>query len=387
MVVALSVVLTLVFLLAGAASSRLVRRRAHRLQSSSADRPERVHRLQRLLLTVLWCGAVGFGVLGGGAGAMAGLVRRRHESPVWAVLPAAAALVAFGVVMFVGGRAVRHAIAHVRGTSTSTPGRRRQVLAGVAVGLLWGAAIATANLLVPRHGVAHALWLVAVYVVGLFVLTSVVAPLLIVRIASRPLDRDIAQRLHRLAAEAGVRVRSFRVLDSRGQKVANAMQLGTLPGLRYVLLTDYLLDHLPEREVDAVVAHALGHARRHHLAIKLAAVAAVWAVLEVAVFAAKAAVGHGPAALLVAPIFLAIPLGIVLTQGLVGIRLEEAADDQAVELVGAPELADALSRIGELNDTKRDTGRTWALLTQHPGLEKRLRRLRRSGRRGGTAPA
>ncbi len=385
MVVALSIVLTVVVLLAGAGVARVITNRAERIRAADADRPERVHRLQRLLVTVFAGCFAGFAALGGLVGALAAFVRHRHENPVWAAPPGVAGFVAVLLALVVGGRTIRHTMAAVRGTPAKHPARRRQVVAGLVIGLTWGVAIAVANLLLPRHGLGHAVGLVLVYVVGLFVLSSVVAPLLIVHISSRPLDAGTARRLTRLATAAGVRVRAFRVLDSRGQKVANAAQLGTLPGLRYVLLTDYLLDHLPPREVDAVVAHELGHARRHHIAAKLAAVAAVWVVLEVAVFAIKAAVGHGPGALLVAPIFVAIPLGIVLTQGLVGIRLERAADDEAVELVGAGELADALEHIGQLNDTKRNTGRGWAILTQHPGLEARLRRLRRP-RQGGALP-
>jgi Zn-dependent protease with chaperone function len=108
----------------------------------------------------------------------------------------------------------------------------------------------------------------------------------------------------------------------------------------------------------------------------VSAVVAVWVVLEGAVVAIRAAAGHTLAALLVLPVFVAIPVGVLLTQGLLGVRFEEAADDEAAQLVGADRLSAALEHIGELNDTKRNTGRGWALITQHPGLEARLRRLR-----------
>ena len=187
-------------------------------------------------------------------------------------------------------------------------------------------------------------------------------------------------------------MRDFRVLKGRGRKVANAAQMGMLPGLRYVLLTDYLIDHLDRDELDAVVAHELGHARQHHLLIKLAAVGLTWGVLEGIVVAIDAARhGHGlggvAAAVLVAPLFVAIPVGMVLVQGLVGVRVETAADDVAAREVGAAQLASALEKVGRLNDTKRDTGRGWALLTQHPGLATRIEHLRdadRASARSGT---
>jgi STE24 endopeptidase len=376
MTVALMVLIAVVLLGAGVVAGRLVRARAARIAHSEADRPERVHRLQRLSLIVLGGYVLAFGVLGALFGALAGFARRHHHSPAGAAIVGGAGLIAVAFALFAGSRAIRRAIAEVRGTKLTTRGRRRQIAAGLAIGGFWAVAVVIGDRFVPRHGAGHLIGLVAVYVVGIFLLTSVVAPLIVVRVSSKPLTGETAQRLRRLAAGAGVRVRAFRVLSTRGQKIANAAQMGTIPGFRYVLVTDYLLDHLPAPEVDAVVAHELGHARRHHILIKVSAVVAVWVVLEGAVVAIRAAAGHTLAALLVLPVFVAIPVGVLLTQGLLGIRFEEAADDEAAQLVGADRLSAALEHIGELNDTKRNTGRGWALITQHPGLEARLRRLR-----------
>ena len=52
------------------------------------------------------------------------------------------------------------------------------------------------------------------------------------------------------------------------EPVFNAAVLGMFPRLRYVLLSEPLLERLPERELVAVVAHEVAHAKCHH-AIRL----------------------------------------------------------------------------------------------------------------------
>jgi STE24 endopeptidase len=369
-------------LAAGYACGWLVRKRVGLIESSEDKVADKVHRLQRIALILF--GAMFMLFIGGGAllGAMAAAARH-GSGRTGAVLVGIAGLAVFAagfVALLVGGRAVRRGVADVRGTSIRTPDRKRRVIGAVAMSAFWIALLVSGQALVPAHGTGAAIGRFLVYMVGLLLLTAVVVPLVVVRVSSRPLDEDRASRLRRLAERAHVSVRGYRVLKTRQQKIANAAQVGTLPGLRYVLLTDYLLDNLDYREVDAVVAHELGHARRHHVLIKLGAVFAMWVVLEGVAAAISAAAGHATGAILAAPLIVAIPVGMLVVQGLVGVRLERAADDQAAELVGADELAAALERVGELNDAKSDTGRGWALVTQHPGLQDRLARLRRAHR-------
>ena len=75
-----------------------------------------------------------------------------------------------------------------------------------------------------------------------------------------------------------------------------------------------------------------------------------------------------------------MPLALLVVNGLVGVRLEERADAAAVREVGAPELAAALEKLARLNDTKRNTGRGWAIVTQHPGLDDRIARLQHAAK-------
>lgn len=68
---------------------------------------------------------------------------------------------------------------------------------------------------------------------------------------------------------AGVRVAGIMRWPIHGGRVYNAMVMGVLPRLRYVLFTDDLLRDFPADERLAVLGHELGHARYRHLWIYL----------------------------------------------------------------------------------------------------------------------
>lgn len=203
----------------------------------------------------------------------------------------------------------------------------------------------------------------------------VLMPSLAVRLMpTRPLEQPMRQRLNALLARAGVRVREIRVLDTREQKVANALVMGLLPRLRYVLVTDYLLEHLEQDEVEATVAHEIGHAKQHHLLIKLGATLLLIGLLGAAGGLAASLIRGAGALVVGAPIVLL--LGLVLIQGGLGLVLERKADDYAARLVGVRPTIRALERIAELNMLKRRTGAAWNLLTHHPGFAQRVERLK-----------
>ena len=61
-----------------------------------------------------------------------------------------------------------------------------------------------------------------------------------------------------------VKVREILVWNTNGTMI-NAAVMGLMGWLRYVLITDALLEMLPEPQVRAVMAHEIGHVRRHHM--------------------------------------------------------------------------------------------------------------------------
>jgi Zn-dependent protease with chaperone function len=72
--------------------------------------------------------------------------------------------------------------------------------------------------------------------------------------------RDMLIRMCRLHE---VRVRELLLWNTFGGMI-NAAVMGIVAPFRYILLTDALLEHLPQRQVEAVMAHELAHVRRHH---------------------------------------------------------------------------------------------------------------------------
>ena len=71
---------------------------------------------------------------------------------------------------------------------------------------------------------------------------------------------DLRDRVFALAAKMGVKVQQIFVLPAGKGQVANAYAAKN----RIVMFTDYLLEHLSKREVDAIAAHELAHLRFKH---------------------------------------------------------------------------------------------------------------------------
>ncbi len=74
----------------------------------------------------------------------------------------------------------------------------------------------------------------------------------------------LRERLQATARRLAFRCSDILVWNTR-QTIVNAMVTGPLPVLRYVVLTDRLIDELTPEEVEAVFGHEVGHIKHHHL--------------------------------------------------------------------------------------------------------------------------
>lgn len=92
------------------------------------------------------------------------------------------------------------------------------------------------------------------------------SPLLIRRLwDTHPLrDGTVAEGLIRMCTQQGVVVRGLLVWRTGGTMINGAV-LGLFGKARYILLTDALLDFLPNHYVQAVMAHEIGHVRCKHV--------------------------------------------------------------------------------------------------------------------------
>ena len=103
---------------------------------------------------------------------------------------------------------------------------------------------------------------------GLFILLAQLAPVVLLPIFYKfePLDNeDLRRRLVQLSERAGTRVRGiYRWKLSEKSKKANAALTG-LGNTRRIILADTLLDNYAPEEIEAVLAHELGHHVHRHI--------------------------------------------------------------------------------------------------------------------------
>lgn len=92
------------------------------------------------------------------------------------------------------------------------------------------------------------------------------APLIIkplLGLKSMPAGR-VRSRIEALAKRLHFRYTDLLVWPTHGSTM-NAMIVGLLPRVRYVIFTDAILEELPPEELDAVFGHEVGHARHGHI--------------------------------------------------------------------------------------------------------------------------
>ena len=112
-------------------------------------------------------------------------------------------------------------------------------------------------------------WMIAWAVfVGLFLLMAQLAPVVLFPIFYKfePLNNDsLRDRLTRLGERAGTRVRGvYEWKLSEKSKKANAALMG-MGATRRIILADTLLQNYSDDEIEAVLAHELGHHVRRHI--------------------------------------------------------------------------------------------------------------------------
>jgi len=139
---------------------------------------------------------------------------------------------------------------------------------GFLVGFVFAAIIAELLYLTIRHFPEY-WWLVAwALFMGLFVVIAQLAPLVLFPIFYKfePLDDEsLKQRLVQLGEKAGTRVRGiYKWHLSEKSKKANAALTG-LGATRRIILADTLLDNYSQDEIEAVLAHELGHHVHRHI--------------------------------------------------------------------------------------------------------------------------
>jgi STE24 endopeptidase len=260
-------------------------------------------------------------------------------------------------------------------------------------GGLIGAGLASAGALVV-YGLIRStpwwwLWAAAAFAAG-GALLAFVMPIWLVPLFYRltPLSEgDLRSRLLRLAERARVPAVGVWIADqSRRSRTANAAVTG-LGRTRRILVFDTLVSRFEPAEVEAVLAHELGHhvagdVWRGLVVQGVVTLAAFW-VADRALGAASGSLGlSGPADLAGLPFLGLVTMAVSLIALPVinswSRHVETRADDFALRLMGTPgPFIGAMERLADLNLSERNPPYLKELLLHsHPSVGRRVARAR-----------
>lgn len=191
----------------------------------------------------------------------------------------------------------------------------------------------------------------------------------------------LRSRLEALLSRSGARVQRLFVQASSARSAqANAQVSGSARAPR-IVLGDTLLAMLQADEVEAVVAHELGHLQRGHLRFQLLMIAAASFLMVMVAAALTAGIAEPAArlaiawALLPSLWFFALPLTNYWYR-----RFEFEADDSAARQASGAALARALRQLTRNNRNAPLADRWYERVYHtHPATSERLARLDRAG--------
>jgi heat shock protein HtpX len=176
---------------------------------------------------------------------------------------------------------------------------------------------------------------------------------------------DFYERLMQLAAKAGVKVQGVYILRNRVGREANAFAMSG----QKIAITEGLLENLTKREVDAVMAHEMGHLKGGHVSVQTIV---FWLYFLIAgpVFGYLISHYGAPKWLLTLPI-----APIVASVGIAKIsqKHEFSADARAAEITGDPEAKiTALARLARLTGSPLEWGGIQGSILSHPSMRARV---------------
>jgi Zn-dependent protease with chaperone function len=110
-----------------------------------------------------------------------------------------------------------------------------------------------------------------VYFMFFLVIVAVIGPAMIQKFwRCRPLeDSTMRQRIEALCKKANLEYANILYWPIFGGRMITAGVMGLIKKFRYILVTSALLSSLQPAEIDAVIAHEIGHVKRYHLAFYL----------------------------------------------------------------------------------------------------------------------
>ena len=185
--------------------------------------------------------------------------------------------------------------------------------------------------------------------------------------AVTPIERgELFERTMRLAKNAGVTIARLSLLRTTRPEEANAFATSG----DAIMLTEGLVNALPLREVEAVIAHELGHHKLGHLRFNPSRLL-FWGYMLGAEPGMSWLIRHfhAPHWLMTLPV---APVLFMLLQSYLSQRREFEADKKGVEFTGDPEAAiAALARMARLSHVPTNSSSLSGSILSHPSMEGR----------------
>lgn len=216
----------------------------------------------------------------------------------------------------------------------------------------------------PLQVTVEPIWFIAIAVV-VFLIGAVVGPLVILSIReTRQPTAEEVDRLDTLARAVDYDVDQVRVIETVGDHSVEVSIRGP-PGMRFLLVTDYVLSDLDEETAEALIAAEVARSRHFYIEYRSVAAASVIGVAT-GMFGGLVSFSDGLFVLAVAAFCLFW----------VGRRLQFRADNVAADWVGRDKLAEAFETVAALKGVEPEsaTWRTW--FEVQPPLGQRIDRLR-----------
>jgi STE24 endopeptidase len=229
---------------------------------------------------------------------------------------------------------------------------------------------------------------------GLLALAFVCMPLLLrAFLGLRPMPAgELRDRLESTARRLRFRFSDILIWNTQGT-VANAMVTGLVPWVRYIVVTDKLIDTLSSDEIEGVFGHEVGHIKHHHMTFYILFMVSSLVALSGLTYLGDALVERFQLqswldvpvlfefldslklyALLPALIFFAAYLFVVF--GYLSRRCERQADIYGCRCTKPQIFIDALEKVALLNGIPRDKP-GWLWSWQHGTIGQRVAFLER----------
>jgi Zn-dependent protease with chaperone function len=190
---------------------------------------------------------------------------------------------------------------------------------------------------------------------------------------------EVRRRIEALAKKTGLKYKDILVWKIGDKNFANAGMAGLLPKSRYIFITDSLLENLSIDEIEAIVAHELGHIKYKHILTYM-----LYSFGYLIFFAFVYAIFH--------PLFKDIHFGTVATALLGAIatisvffiyfififryfsrQFERQADLYAISVLDNPEsFKSALIKVARINHIPLQMPRFAEIFRTHPSIFERL---------------